>query len=393
VVVKVLQRFWIGGGWRSSGISLAVVALVVAGSAACASAATQTFLYTGTEQTFIVPLGVQSVEVVAIGGNGGSADAIAGGVPAKVSADLSVSPGQLLYVEVAGNGESASNSWAGGFNGGGAAGGSDASGGGGASDLRTVPRTSGLSPDSRLIVAGGGGGAAEGSGGAAGSDGANGNAPGEGGGAGTLTAGGAHGTGGCGDGSDGLLGMGGDGGMSTVTLGRGAGGGGGGYYGGAGGNAGCMSGGGGGGGGSSFVASGASNTSMTTDMTGVPLVQITPKIPASAALPSNRFRFGRLRLNRKNGTATLAVKLPGPGTLGVKGKGVVRQRRAVFAGVNSSRAVNGPGSVKVHITAKAKQRRKLDRTGRVMLRVIVTFTPTSGTPNSKGKRIRLEKNP
>jgi hypothetical protein len=367
-----------------------VIALVGGGSAACASAATQTFLFTGTEQTFTVPLGVQSVEVVAIGGNGGSAEA-AGGAPAKVSADLSVSPGQLLYVEVAGNGESAANGGAGGFNGGGVSGGSDAGGGGGASDLRTLPRTSGLSPDSRLIVAAGGGGAAEGTGGAAGSDGAIGNAPGEGGGAGSSIAGGAHGTGGCGDGGDGQLGLGGDGGMSSVKLGRGAGGGGGGHYGGGGGGAGCMSGGGGGGGGSSFVASSASNVSITTDTTTVPLLQITPKIPSSAAPPSNRFRFGRLRLNKRNGTATLAVKLPGPGTLDVRGKGVVRQRRAVFAGVNSSRVVNGPGSVKVHVKARGKRRRKLNRTGRVMLRVVVTFTPTGGRPNSKSKRIRLKK--
>ena len=383
------QRFQIGRGWRLSGITLVLIAFVGAGSARSASAATQTFSFTGTEQTFTVPLGVQSVEVVAIGGNGGSAEAAAGGVPAKVSVDLSVSPGQLLYVEVAGNGESAANGGAGGFNGGGAAGGGDAAGGGGASDLRTLPRTSGLSPDSRLIVAAGGGGAAEGTGGAAGSDGAIGNAPEEGGGAGTSTAGGAHGTGGCGDGSDGQLGLGGDGGMSSVKLGSGAGGGGGGYYGGGGGGAGCMSGGGGGGGGSSFVASTASRASITTDTTGVPVVQITPRLPSSAALPSNHFSFGRLRLNKRNGTATLAVKLPGPGTLGVGGKGVVRKWR--FARANLSRAVNGPGSVKLHIRARGKRRRKLNRTGRVLLKAIVTFTPTGGRPNSKSKRVRLKK--
>ena len=53
-------------------------------------------------------------------------------------------PGQVLYVEVAGNGQSAENGGAGGFNGGGA-GGLGGAGGGGASDVRMVPRSTGLS--------------------------------------------------------------------------------------------------------------------------------------------------------------------------------------------------------------------------------------------------------
>ncbi len=379
-----------GPSWRIVGIALALVAFVGAASSSSASAATQTFHFTGAEQTFTVPTEVSSLHVVAIGGTGGDAGA-AGGAAAAVSADLPVTPGEVLYVEVAGNGDSAADGGAGGFNGGGAAGAGDAAGGGGASDLRTLPRSAGLFPDPRLMVAAGGGGAAEGTGGAAGSDGAIGNASGEGGGAGTLTAGGAHGTGGCGDGGDGQLGLGGNGGISSVKQDSGAGGGAGGYYGGGGGGAGCMSGGGGGGGGSSFVASTAANTSLATDATGVPVIQITPKLPLSGGLPSNHFSFGRLRLNKRNGTATLAVKVPGPGTLGVGGKGVVRQRTADFAGAQVSRFLNRPGFVRVHIKAKGKWRRKLNRAGRVMVRAIVTFTPTGGGPSSKSKRVRLKK--
>jgi hypothetical protein len=384
----------IGPARRLSGIALVLLALVGAGVADCAPAAAQTFLPIGSEQTFTVPSGVESVQVVAVGGHGGSAGSIGGGAPATVSAVLPVTPGQLLYVEVGDNGEAAANGGAGGFNGGGASGGADAAGGGGASDLRILPRTSGLSPDSRLIVAAGGGGAAEGAGGDAGSDGAIGNAPGEGGGAGTATGGGPHGTSTCsagaGDGEDGQLGLGGKGGTSNTKPNSGAGGGGGGYYGGGGGGAGCMSGGGGGGGGSSLVSSSASNASVSIDPAAAPVIEITPILPMSAAPPSNLFRFGRLRLNKKKGTATLAVKLPDPGILTLRGKGIVA-RRLGFAGAGVSRSLGGQGSVKLRIKPKGASLRKLERTGRVKVKAIVTFAPRGGTPKTRKRPIGLKK--
>lgn len=232
-----------------------------AGAPAQALASTSsTFTSTGAEQTFTVPGGVHSVHVVGVGGAGGVSGA-AGGFAAQVTAEMSVTPGQTLYVEVGGAGM---ESGAGGFNGG-AAGGSGAAGGGGASDVRTSPRSDGLSPDDRLIVAaggGGGGGTGElslgGAGGAAGSEGAEAPASGNtGGGAGTETTGGTGGSGCGGAGSEGLLGSGGAGSNGLGTE-NGGGGGGGGLFGGGGGSGGCSFGGGGGGGGSSLVPAGGS---------------------------------------------------------------------------------------------------------------------------------------
>ena len=374
---------------RLGGVILATAVLIACGSLDSAPALAQTFVSTSAEQTFIVPPGVASVAVDAVGGHGGSAGVIAGGAPARVSAVLPVTPGEVLYVEVAGNGESAAEGGDGGFNGGGASGEEDAAGGGGASDVRTLPRASGLSPDSRLLAAGGGGGAAEGAGGDAGSDGAIGNAPEEGGGAGTLTSGGAGATGGCGDGTDGQLGRGGDGGTSNVKPNSGAGGGGGGYYGGGGGGAGCMSGGGGGGGGSSFVTSTASNISIGIDPTAAPAIEITPIVPLGR-VPSNRFSFGRLRLNRKKGTATLPVRLPDAGVLLLNGRGVFR-RELGTPGASRVSSVAGPGPVMLRIRARGKWLRRLRTTGRVKVKAAVTFTPTGGTPNTKRKRIVLKK--
>ena len=223
-----------------------------------------TFSYTGAEQAFTVPADVFSVQVLAVGGSGGTAGAL-GGVGAQVSGDLSVTPGETLYVEVGGNGQSQGPSnydGSGGFNGGGSGGG----GGGGASDVRTSPLASGLFPGDRLLVAGGGGGAGTkagylacrgGAGGAAGQPGKGEGCQGPGGGAGTQSSGGAAAplTGGeqC-AGQDGQFGIGGEGGTTGPSGCRGhGGGGGGGYYGGGGGGGYYGGGGGGGGGGSSLV--------------------------------------------------------------------------------------------------------------------------------------------
>ncbi len=230
---------------------------------------------TGAEQTFTVPAGVSSVHVAAVGGRGGSST---GGLGAQVSGDLSVSPGQVVFVEVAGNGSAPLGGFsAGGFNGGGDSaylGGA----GGGASDLRTASRSQGGSLSSRLIVAaGGGGGNGQGStyggdGGAAGAPGTEGKGEqhGYGGGAGTASSGGAAGAP---NGVAGMLGAGGAGGGNGTSA-MGGSGGGGGYYGGGGGGTGLAEGrGGGGGGGSSFTGS-AIDASVGADTTGVPSIVI-----------------------------------------------------------------------------------------------------------------------
>ena len=140
-----------------------------AGSCSTTSGTTTcTFGPTGAEDTFQVPGGVSSVHVVATGAPGavGQLGGTAG-LGAEVSGELTVTPGQTLYVNVGGAPTNVAAgtcfggvACVGGFNGGGssAAGG----GGGGASDVRTVSRNQSGSLESRLIVAGGGGGSGEG---------------------------------------------------------------------------------------------------------------------------------------------------------------------------------------------------------------------------------------
>ena len=243
-----------------------------------AGVATCAFASTGAEQTFTVPAGVTQVSVTAVGGSGGGFFNQAAG--AVVQTDLTVTPGDVLYVEVGGND--------GGFNGPGAGGSGSCCngwGGGGASDVRTSARADSGSLASRLVVAGGGGGAGgvASDGGAAGSPGEfRGGSGGLGGGAGTATAGGAGGAGGAEGGTSGqpgVLGAGGAGGSGEA----GGGGGGGGFYGGGGGggasgSGSCSSCGGGGGGGSSYPAADVTGLNGT----GTPSVTISYTPPNTA---------------------------------------------------------------------------------------------------------------
>jgi hypothetical protein len=225
-----------------------------------------TYTYTGGEQDFIVPAGVNQVTVQVTGAfGGGYPDALPyGGAGEQVGATMTATPGTTLYVEVGGQGLDTSTTTGvaaqpGGFNGGGASSASDSASyapasGGGASDIRTISSADPGSLASRLIVGGGGGGAGScGSGGNAGTLGIYDSGIGctsitsSGGGAGTTVGGAAGGP----LAAAGVLGLGGYGGPSTSPAtadGDGGGGGGGGWYGGGGGGPQA-----GGGGGSSYV--------------------------------------------------------------------------------------------------------------------------------------------
>lgn len=233
------------------------------------SPAAQAFTYTGAPQTYRVPAGITSIQVVAIGARGGDFFGTPGGQGARVGATLSVTPGEMLTICVGGPGTDNAGG-AGGYNGGGN--GTDAASGGGATDLR---RGSATLAD-RLLVAGGGGGA----GGANWVGGASGQTGQDGGGSdavrgrgATQTAGGAGGNDGSGaNGEDGALGQGGAGFAGAFSAGGpGGGGGGGGYYGGGGGvrRYTVFPGGtntivGAGGGGSSYASPGATGVSYQT---------------------------------------------------------------------------------------------------------------------------------
>lgn len=227
---------------------------------------TDTFNYTGSPQSFVVPIGVDSVAVEMYGAAGGRAyfsgsNIGTAGQGGYTQATIPVSAGDTLYFYIGGQGGNATGTvvGSGGYNGG-ASGGNQGNsqvggGGGGATDVRL----NGQSLNDRILVAGGGGGSAS-----------CGGSPFNGGNGGGTTGSSGAGCGG-GNGTGGTQTAGGSGGSytgwctaSNATLGNGSsgcspsggGGGGGGYYGGGGG---AWS---GGSGGSGYIYASANNTTL-----------------------------------------------------------------------------------------------------------------------------------
>jgi hypothetical protein len=162
------------------------------------------------------------------------------------------------------------------------------------------------------------------------------------------------------------------------------GGGGGGYFGGGSGGSGgiaCVAG--GGGGGSSFAAPSASNAKVRDDTTGVAEVVITPG-PATKEEPKSSidFSFGKLTRNKRKGTARLAVILPGPGRLSLKGKGIVAKQLSI----------QKAGTAMLPIKVKGRAKRRLLAKGRAKLKASITFSPSGDGPIVKTRAIKLIKN-
>jgi outer membrane protein assembly factor BamB len=130
-----------------------------------------TWLATG-EHSFVVPNGVTGLHVVAVAGEGAPQWGVYGGMGARVAADLRVTAGQKLFIEVGGNGNLPKRGWNAGGSGGPGCfldpdlGPSCGGGGGGATAVQTCSvgsplscrYTGSASTDPRLLVAAGGGG-------------------------------------------------------------------------------------------------------------------------------------------------------------------------------------------------------------------------------------------
>jgi subtilisin-like proprotein convertase family protein len=101
--------------------------------------------------------------------------------------------------------------------------------------------------------------------------------------------------------------------------------------------------------------------------------------------PVNSITAGKPKLNKHNGTAVVPVTVADAGNLTLSGKGVKS------ASAKESKAVAGPGTVKLKVKAKGKTAKKLNSTGKATVKVKITFTPTGGTSNVVTKKIKLKK--
>ncbi|HEX6601088.1 MAG TPA: glycosyl hydrolase [Solirubrobacterales bacterium] len=108
-----------------------------------------------------------------------------------------------------------------------------------------------------------------------------------------------------------------------------------------------------------------------------------PGSPSGASAPpavDNAFRITRVFLNRKRGTATLAVVVPGPGELFLYGGAALKRRQPTSA-----------ARVLLRVVPKAPQRRALRRKGSARVSVSVTFAPSGGEPSTRTFTLRLKK--
>jgi Glycine rich protein/Abnormal spindle-like microcephaly-assoc'd, ASPM-SPD-2-Hydin/Protein of unknown function (DUF1573) len=343
---------------------LACVLAAVAISPASASAASQSFGYTGSVQTYTVPAGVNSLQVSATGGSGTGYYHADGGAGGTVNSTIPATPGQTLYIYVGGNGGTPNGySAGGGYNGGGASG-PFAGSGGGATDIRN----SSGDLSSRVLVAGGGGGAGPGNG--AGQDapgGAGGYPTGAGGsssygspgGGGTQQSGGAGGPSAGGGYQGGTSGGFGGGGTGAFSGGTGGGGGGGGYYGGGG-----ASGSSGGGGGSDYAAPGAYGTTYSTG--GSAGVTITPVSSSIAVTPDSQ-DFGSVVVGQSSSAQTLTVTNNGSATANI-----------------STVALSGANTGSFSISSDTCTGAAVTAGGTCTVNVI--FTPTSGASTGNAEQ-------
>jgi hypothetical protein len=101
--------------------------------------------------------------------------------------------------------------------------------------------------------------------------------------------------------------------------------------------------------------------------------------------PSNEFTLGKVKRNKKKGTAKLTVEIiEGPGELALS------KTKKVKA---DDEAVEGEGATeeKLKIKPKGKSKRKLRKKGKAKVKAEVTYTPDGGAPNAKSKRLKLKK--
>jgi hypothetical protein len=142
--------------------------------------------------------------------------------------------------------------------------------------------------------------------------------------------------------------------------------------------------------GSTDFAGGARVLGASTDIGAEEFISPPPSAPRG--LPSNAFSIGKLKNNKKTGTATVPVFVSGPGTV------LVSDAQASSSGNSGSKAPKGKykalikpatvsavasGKTLIRLTPSSAGRRILRLKGRVQVKAIVTYTPSGGTAASQ----------
>jgi hypothetical protein len=122
---------------------------------------------------------------------------------------------------------------------------------------------------------------------------------------------------------------------------------------------------------------------------GVDAVSISSDPPGGGSSGgSNRFSIGKAKLNRRNGTAELPVKVPGAGLLKGRDAGAAKSAAASKAAKRPklikpvTLKVAKAGTVKVPLRPTTAARGVLELKKKLRVRVAVTYIPTGGSPRT-----------
>jgi DNA-binding beta-propeller fold protein YncE len=110
---------------------------------------------------------------------------------------------------------------------------------------------------------------------------------------------------------------------------------------------------------------------------------VTPMTPIAAPLPSNKFRFGRIVHDLRNGTVRAQVKLPSAGFVLLFGP-------KVHAVTRKSRGVQ---TMWLTLHARVRLAKRLKKTLRAPVKFRVTFTPNGGTAKTVHGSVTLQRAP
>jgi hypothetical protein len=106
---------------------------------------------------------------------------------------------------------------------------------------------------------------------------------------------------------------------------------------------------------------------------------VRPPVLSPQPRPSSVFRLGRVRKNRRHGTARLEILLPGPGTVVLAGRKVIERR--VTENV-PEQASGNLTPVEIGVKLRRRARVLLRTYGVVVAPISVTFTPVGGFPRT-----------
>lgn len=98
--------------------------------------------------------------------------------------------------------------------------------------------------------------------------------------------------------------------------------------------------------------------------------------------PDNAFEFGKVKKNKKKGTAKLTVIVPGTGEVELAKTKKVK---------GDEEHAEAAGEVKLEVKPTPKAKQKLNEKGKAKVEVEVTYTPTGGDPNTEDKQLKLVK--